>query len=242
MSLKYRAPRSLLVAAWLFAAGAAHAQYHIPVYTGTPLMISAGVVTQQTLNRQIDMTSRRQQPAPKEAARPAPAGGAEAALLVGSAPAGMPARLAAQLPPSVRADAQTLYGQILDKYPQLARQLGVPANDVAGAVAMFIVGSYTAFRNVEVPGEHFQPLYRQVRQAIAGEAAFAGASAAQRRELFEQAAILGTFLVLVREGLKQRHDARVAASVKAAGKDYLQQFLKVDPERLQLTQQGLTMS
>jgi hypothetical protein len=112
---------------------------------------------------------------------------------------------------------------------------------VAAAVATFLAGSYMAYRGVDFPDRNFKPLYRQMRQILASDPAFARASEAERREMYEQTAILGTHLALSREALKQRPDREAEERVRAAGRDYLRQFLKLDPERVRITDQGLVV-
>ncbi len=220
--------------------------FSIPVYTGTPLMTSIGVVTQQTLNRQISAIepATDNRPERRRSSKSPPPARAEisSTLLVGSAQAGMPARMAAHLPAAARPDVERLYRVMLDKYPPLMNQLGVPAGDVAAAVATFLAGSYVAYRGVDFPDQHFKPLYEQVREIIGANAAFARASPVQRREMYEQMAILGMYMAVTREALKQRPDPQLAAAMKLAAKNYLQQFMKVDPERMRITDKGLIVN
>jgi hypothetical protein len=232
-------------AVWLLAAGTAGAQpYHVPVYTGTPLMISIGTVTQQTLNRQIAATpsgaARSSQSTSRSAQAPAAVAEVRSTAVV-SAPARMPARMAAHFPQAQRAEVERVYTELLDKYPQLMKQLGVPANDAAAAVAMFVAGSYIAYRGVDFPDEHFKPLYQQMRQIIGAEPAFARATDAERRELYEQMAILGMHMTVTVFALQQQPNPQIAANTKRAAKDYLQQFMKVDADRLRITGQGLVV-
>lgn len=208
--------------------------FHIPVYTGTPLMIATGVVTQQTLNRSIAHASRAG--SGSGSSKPA----AATSVTVG-ARSDVPAQMAAALPAEARADAQRTYQLMLDKHPQLMRQLGVPPYDVASAMATFVAGVYIAYRDVDFPDRHFQPLYRQLHDIVAAQPAFSRASDAQRRDMYERLAILGTFLALTRDALKQRPDAQVSARLKAAARDYLQQFMQIDAERIQITEQGLRL-
>jgi hypothetical protein len=62
---------------------------------------------------------------------------------------------------------------------------------------------------------------------------------AQRRELYEQLAILGMFVVGVRAHLAQHPDAAMARSLRAAAKGYLVQ-LTIDPDTLEITAAGLS--
>jgi hypothetical protein len=149
--------------------------------------------------------------------------------------------MAAHFPPSKRADVQRVYGDMLRQHPQLMKQLGVPSNDVACAVATFLAGSYMAFHEIDFPDQFFKPLYEQMRSTIASDRRFAEAGLAERRELYEELVIIGTYLAVTHEALRQRPDPKISADMKAAAKDYLQQFLKVDANRVRLGEQGMTL-
>ncbi len=225
-----------LCLAGLASAGArADFPFHIPQYTGTPLMIATGVVTQRTLNRSLERTT------PGGMTRSNTPATSPSKLLVGSKPAGMPARLASHFPASARAEAEHVYLDMLVKHPQLMKQLGVPSDDLASGVATFLAGSYMAYRDIDFPDRQFKPLYEQVRAILAANPKFGEAGLDERREMFEQMVIIGTYLALAHEALKQTPNPRVASDMKVAAKGYLEQFMKLDAERLQLTDQGLTV-
>jgi hypothetical protein len=66
-------------------------------------------------------------------------------------------------------------------------------------------------------------------------------STAARQEMYEQMAILGMFMANAQMALRQRPDSQIEARVRAAGKAYLEQFLKTDADRVQITAQGLVL-
>ncbi|GGC18789.1 DUF6683 family protein [Pseudoduganella buxea] len=153
-----------------------------------------------------------------------------------------PARaLVASYPPGQRARVEALFKELLSGYRKIEAQFGIPRNDVGGAVAAFIAGSYMAYRDVDFPDQNFQALVNQMRLALASNGAFAHTSDAQKQELYEQMAILGTYMALTRDGLKQRPDAQVARNLQRAAKSYLEQLLKTDADRVQLTKTGLVL-
>ena len=135
---------------------------------------------------------------------------------------------------------QTLH-ELLAGYRQIEQKFDVQRNDVSGAVAAFIVGSYMAYRDVDLPDEHFKPLVEQMRQVLAGEPAFAKATNAQKQELYEQMATLGMLMAATQEGLKQQPNEQLAAAMRKAAKSYLEEFLKVDAAKVSLTAQGLVI-
>lgn len=158
-----------------------------------------------------------------------------------SSAAVMPAKLAAHLPAQQQPSATRTYQQVLDGYRQIETRLRVPRNDLAGAVAAFIAGSWMAYRDRDLPDEHFAPLVRQMRQIIGSNADFRAAGQREKQEMYEQMAILGTSMALTREGLKRQPDARTQARMRDAAKGYLEQFLKTDADRVDISAQGLSL-
>ena len=153
-----------------------------------------------------------------------------------------PARaLASAYPPDQRARVEGLFKELLSGYHKLESQFGIPRNDVGGAVAAFLVGSYVAYRDVDVPDQNFLRLVNQMRQVLASNADFARASDAEKQDIYEQMAILGTYMALTRMALKQQPDAQVERNLQRAAKGYLEQFLKTDADRVQLTESGLVL-
>jgi hypothetical protein len=153
----------------------------------------------------------------------------------------MPAKIASNYPAPARAEAERVFRDLLGKHPQLMRQLGAPAHDLAAGVATFVAGSWMAYRNVDLPDEHFKPLVSQMRQIIGSNPDFAKATSADKQEMYEQMAILGMFMATTQMALKEKPNPPVAANLKQAAKGYLEQFLKTDAERVQITARGLVL-
>ena len=151
-----------------------------------------------------------------------------------------PQQLAARYPAAQRPRIEHAFRESLKGYHQLEDKLGIPRNDVAGAVAAYIAGSYMAYRDVRLPDEHFKLLVAQMRSLLEGNRVFQRASSAEKREMYEQMAIIGTFMAVTRESLKrQPGQAQYAENVRQAAKTNLEQFLKTDADRVQITDRGL---
>jgi hypothetical protein len=136
---------------------------------------------------------------------------------------------------------EKIFRELLSGYRQIERQFGLPRQDLAGAVAAFLAGSYMGYRNADFPDRHFPPLVEQMRGIIASDPGYAKVSTAARQEMYEQMAILGMFMANAQMALRQRPDPQIEARVRAAGKAYLEQFLKTDADRVQITAQGLVV-
>lgn len=150
-------------------------------------------------------------------------------------------QLAMAYPAASREAAEQVFAQLLAGFKQIESQFGLPSNDVATAVAAFLVGSYSAYRNAAVPDEQFLPLVKQMRQIIGNTPAFAQATAAEKQETYEQLAILGMFMATTQMALDRQPDPRVAADAKAAASGYLRAFLGTDPERVHIGAKGLEL-
>jgi hypothetical protein len=153
----------------------------------------------------------------------------------------MPAKLAAQYPVERRAEFQKTFSEVLVGYQKIETQFGIPKNDIAGAVAAFVAGNYMAYRDVDFPDQNFKPLVEQMRGIIGNAAGFAESSAAEKQETYEQLAIIGTFMALTRDGLKKQPNPQTSANMRKAAKGYLEQFLKTDADRVQITANGLVL-
>ena len=202
---------------------------------GAPMsnFLSSSYLTQQVMN---DALFKRNIGSGVAGAKPA-------ALTFNDAsrPPTMPRKLAEAYPAAKRGEVERVFNAVLmDLYPKLVQFYGLPHNDLAGAVATFIAGSYQAYRN-NIEDEMFKTLPNQIRGALAANANIAGAPDAAKQEMYEQMAILGMFMLGVQEALKKTPDAQISANMKKAGEDYLRTFLGVDPRFVHITNAGMTL-
>ena len=125
------------------------------------------------------------------------------------------------------------FTNLLNTFRKLEKQFGLPANDVATAVA--------AYTDVTLPDAHFKPLVAQMRRALQDDAQFAKASDATRQQMYEQLVTLGMLMTVTQLSLQQTPDARLNADMRAAGGDYLESFLGVPANRVRITAEGLEL-
>lgn len=180
----------------------------------------------------------------RDGGKTAPAAAPRAAATTAPPPASTstPRALASRYPANQRARIEQAFGESLRSYQQIEARFGIPGNDVAGALAAFIAGSYMAYRDVDFPDRHFPVLVAQMRHVLANNAAFQHASAAEKRDVYEQMAIIGTFMAATREALKrQPPDPTVADNFRASARANLEQFLKTDADRVTVGEQGLVI-
>ncbi|MEO7245531.1 MAG: DUF6683 family protein [Rubrivivax sp.] len=152
-----------------------------------------------------------------------------------------PARLASGYALDVRTEAEATFDRMLDAYHQIERQFDLPRNDLGGALAAFVAGNVMAYHDRPFPDRLFKPLVQQMRAAIGVTGAFDDTAPAEKQELYESLAILGMFMAATREAVRTQSDPTLAAKVRTAARGTLQRTLRLDPDRVQLTERGLTV-
>jgi len=236
------ASRVAALIASLCACSLAAAQYGFTpewAFHGAPeaQMLHQNYVMQQIANGTYLKGSGKSTPKPAAPVNPS------AALTFDARPQPVaPAQLARAYPQDTRAKVEQVFGQTLQAYRKIESQFGVPRNDLGGALAAFVAGNYAAYRDEPFPDKLFKPLVRQMQSALLSSGAVQKTSALEKQALYENLAILGTYMLLTREALQKSPDARIAANMKTAARGYLQQALNIDPDRMRLTEQGLVVN
>lgn len=150
-------------------------------------------------------------------------------------------RLAAAYPENLRPEARRSLAGLLTAYAQVEKSLGVPRGDAAGSVALLIVASFEAYRDVTVDQRHYEGIVTQLRGALATDARFGKASPAERRDLYEQTAILGMLVAVTRANLAGKPDPATARRLRDAARGYLVE-LSLDPDAIQIDERGLSFT
>lgn len=151
----------------------------------------------------------------------------------------LPGRIAATYPQNDRAGVQRSMNGLLTDYAKIEQYFGIPHGDVAGPMAAYIAGSYMAYHNMSFSNDDFRPLVTQIRNTISAAPEFQKASVAEKQTLYEQLAIGSMIMIKAQRSLERAPDARKAAQLKQAAKSGLENFLKVDADRVRLGHQGM---
>ena len=149
------------------------------------------------------------------------------------------AALAQPFPAAQRVAMSKAFEESFGFWQKLETQLGLTPNDLASGVAAFIAGNYAAFMQQQVSDEQFKALVRQMQGLLGRHAGIREAGAAQRRALYEQMAMVGTFMVVYREQLKARPNASEELNFRNTAKANLEAALGVGVERILIGAQGL---
>lgn len=148
--------------------------------------------------------------------------------------------LAQRMPAARRKEMEKIYADSFDIYRKLEAKFGWQAGDVAGALAAFVVGNYMAYSLANVPDDHFVAVARQFRGNADIAKAFGRLKPQELRTMYEQVAMVGTFMALTQMSTRQQvHPPEQLANVRAAAAANLKQVLGVDPARLQLGPDGM---
>lgn len=230
----------------LLACAAAMAQMFSPGYalSGAPMsnFLSTSYLTQSVSNGLANSSEAKRDRRSPSAYRPLNEGGLSADLKANtSGPSVVPARLAKHYPAQQRAQAKALFDDLLARYAQVEKQFGIPRGDLPGAVAAFLAGSWMGLHNVDFPDAQFLPLVEQMRAIVANNPQFQAAADTDKREMYEQMAILGMLMAGTQMGLKHKANAATEHNMRVTARGYLEQFLKTDADRVELTAAGLAL-
>ena len=149
--------------------------------------------------------------------------------------------LAQRFPAQHRAAMTKAYEESFTFWQKLETQLGLAPNDVAAAVAAFIAGNYAAFMQQHVADADFKSLVLQMQGLLASNPAFMQSAPAAKRAMFEQLAMVGTFMVVYREHLNRQPSPGEEVNFRNAAKANLEAALGLAVERLQIGPQGLVV-
>jgi hypothetical protein len=155
---------------------------------------------------------------------------AGATVIAGRAPR-IPAALA-----GADATKQRMYAALLGAFEQAADKNHV-RDDVAAAVAMYLVGAYAAYHGTPISEAAYSAVVAQMRDVLAAAPAFQRASLADKQDLYESTAILGGMMAYA-----QAQPEGDGAAARAAAKGYLESFLHVAVDAIAIDDRGLVIS
>lgn len=210
-------------------------------YYGAPMsnFLSTSYLTQQVVNdnafgKSVSKTSTHETPTFNSL-------NSGSTVVAISSPPIMPAKLSTFYPTEKRAEVTKVFGEVLNTYHKIEINFGIPKYDLAAAIAAFLAGSWSAYHNQAFPDENFLPLVEQIRGIIASNPQLQEANVAQKQEMYEQMAIIGTFMALTQQGLLQQPNSQITANMQQTAKGYLEKFLQVNVDNITFTREGMTI-
>ncbi|GGY84346.1 hypothetical protein GCM10011613_31590 [Cellvibrio zantedeschiae] len=145
------------------------------------------------------------------------------------------ADLAARYPGGAQAQLTQIFTESLTNFEQVAARLGLPKDDVAAALAAFLVGNYIAMKDTALPAdEDFIALTKQLRASLASSHKFAKASPSQKRQAYEQLAMMGMFMTTAQMALTKTPNPQAQTHFQNHAKANLEQLLKRSADTLEI--------
>ena len=142
-------------------------------------------------------------------------------------------------PSKQRGEARTYLKQMQDSFPQVARSVGIPTNDLSSGLAAAIAGAYMAYNNVSLNDDYMKPVANQLKKALESVSEFDKMSDSDKKYVYDQMVIIGMTLAVNQSQNQQNPNAKVTAQLRRAGKEVLEGVLKVNASKVKITSSGL---
>ncbi|WP_339006411.1 DUF6683 family protein [Fusobacterium polymorphum] len=143
-------------------------------------------------------------------------------------------------PANQREQARTYFKTIQDGFPQVAKSLGIPTNDLSTGMAALVAGAYMAYNNVSLNDDYMKPLQKQFKEAFESVSDYDKMSDSDKKYLYDQMVILGMTLTLTEYENQQNPNSKTTADLRKAGKDILEGMFGVDASNIKITSSGLS--
>ena len=148
--------------------------------------------------------------------------------------------LSLHFPQDKRAQMEKIYVQSMDVYLKVEKKMGWTPRDLAGGIAAFVVGNYMILNDTDVPDEAFDAVARQFRAQPALQKLAASPDQDKVRDVFEQSAMIGTFMALAPMSQKQQAQSPdVQENMRKSAIESLQLVLRSDPGKLRIDTRGM---
>jgi hypothetical protein len=129
----------------------------------------------------------------------------------------------------------------LSLYEKVEPKYGWPRNDLAGALATFVVGNYAAMTG-EKAAEHVAAVATQLRSSAPLRAALSRQDPQALRNFFEQQAMVGTFMILAQKTHEGQPLApEQLAQLRQQARENLRLVLMRDPAQMSIGPQGVRL-
>ena len=143
-------------------------------------------------------------------------------------------------PSKQRGEARTYLKQMQDSFPQVARSVGIPTNDLSSGLAAAIAGAYMAYNNVSLNDNYMKPMQNQLKTVLQGVDDFDKMSDSDKKYIYDQMVIIGMTLTINQYQNQQNPNAKVTAQLRNAGKQVLEGLLGVSASKVKITASGLS--
>ena len=143
-------------------------------------------------------------------------------------------------PANQREEARAYFKKIEDSFPQVAKSVGIPTNDLSTGMAALVAGAYMAYNNVSLNDDYMKPLQKQFKEAFENIPDYNKMSDSDKKYLYDQMVILGMTLAVNQSQNQQNPNAKTTAELRKAGKEVLEGMFGVDASQIKITSSGLS--
>ena len=143
-------------------------------------------------------------------------------------------------PASQREQARTYFKSIQDSFPQVAKSVGIPTNDLSTGMAALVAGAYMAYNNVSLNDDYMKPLQKQFKEAFESVSDYDKMSDSDKKYLYDQMVILGMTLAVTQSQNQQNPNSKTTAELRKGGKEVLEGMFGVDASNIKITSSGLS--
>ena len=143
-------------------------------------------------------------------------------------------------PANQREEARAYFKKIQDSFPQVAKSVGIPTNDLSTGMAALVAGAYMAYNNVSLNDDYMKPLQKQFKEAFESVSDYDKMSDSDKKYLYDQMVILGMTLAVTQSQNQQNPNPKTTAELRKAGKEVLEGMIGVDASQIKITSSGLS--
>ena len=148
--------------------------------------------------------------------------------------------LVATYPKSQQKEIRASLKQLYDSFPQVARSVGIPTNDLSSGVAAVIAGAYMAYNNVSLNDDYVKPMANQFKAHLENSGFFDEMSNREKKSMYDQMVMVGMTLAVGQSLNQSNPNSQTTAQLREGGKQILEAILKVDADRVRITAQGIS--
>ena len=148
--------------------------------------------------------------------------------------------LVASYPKSQHKEVRASLKQLYEAFPQVARSVGIPTNDLSSAVAAVIAGAYMAYNNISLNDDYVKPMADQFKAHLENSGFFDRMSNREKKSMYDQMVMVGMTLAVGQSLNQSNPNSQTTAQLREAGKQILEAILKVDADRVHITAQGIS--
>ena len=143
-------------------------------------------------------------------------------------------------PANQREQARTYFKSIQDSFPQVAKSVGIPTNDLSTGMAALVAGAYMAYNNISLNDDYMKPLQKQFKEAFESVPDYDKMSDSDKKYLYDQMVILGMTLAVTQSQNQKNPNSKTTAELRKGGKDVLEGMFGVDASQIKITSSGLS--